>query len=377
MTNIIAALKQQDRVCKICIDGIPNSLLKRFAAISTPFPALTDLELLSTDEEPPILPDSFLGGSAPLLQYLGFLGVPFPALPKLLLSATNLVDLQLWDLPPSGYISPEAIVTSVSALTGLESLSLGFRSPRSQPNQEGRPPPPITRVVLPALTWIMFTGDSEYLEDILSRIDTPLLGEVHITFFNQPAFDTPSLRDFISRTEPFKAPHRAHLVFSQLHVTVMLFQQDGVADHRKFKLGVSDHPLILGRPSLIEMYNSCFPPFPNLEHLRIYEDRDSQPQWQDYMQSAQWLDLFQSFTSVEDLGLSKNFVGFVAPALGVLIGQQVIEVLPALQNIFLDGLPCSGPTTIRLSLSILQFVATRHGFGSHVGVQFQERGHEW
>jgi hypothetical protein len=47
VTNIIAALKQQNRVCKICIDGIPNSLLQRFAA---PFPALTDLELLSTDE---------------------------------------------------------------------------------------------------------------------------------------------------------------------------------------------------------------------------------------------------------------------------------------------------------------------------------------
>jgi hypothetical protein len=331
VTNIIAALKQQNRVCKICIEGIPNSLLKRFAAVSTPFPALTDLELLSTDEEPPILPDSFLGGSAPHLQYLGLDGVPFPALPKLLLSATNLADLQLSDLPPSGYMSPEAIVTSLSALTGLESLSLGFRSPRSWPNREDRPPPPLTRVVLPALTWIRFTGDSEYLEDTLSRIDTPLLCEVHITFFNQPAFDTPSLRDFISRTEPFKAPLRAHLVFSQLHVTVMLFHQNGVADHRKFKLGVSGYPPGWERPSLVQMYNSCFPPFPTLEHLRIDEDRDSQPQWQDYVQSAQWLDLFQSFTSVEDLGLSKNFVGFVAPALGGLTGQQVIEVLPTLQ----------------------------------------------
>ena len=373
VTNIIAALKQQNRVCKICIDGIPNSLLKRFAVISTPFPALTDLELLSTDEEPPILPDSFLGGSAPHLQYLGLDGVSFPALPKLLLSATNLVDLQLSDLPPSGYISPEAIVTSLSALTGLESLSLEFQSPRSWPNQEleGRPPPPLTRVVLPALTWIRFTSDSEYVEDTLSRIDTPRLCEVHITFFNQPAFDTPSLRDFISRTEPFKTPHRAHLVFSQLHVTVMLFHKNGVADHRKFKLGVLGDLPGWERPSLVQMYNSCFPPFSTLEHLRIHEDRDSQPQWQDYVQSAQWFDLFQSFTSVKDLGLSKNFVGFVAPALGGLTGQQVIEVLPALQNIFLDGLPSSGPVNIRHSLSILQFVATRHGFRSHVGVQLQ------
>jgi hypothetical protein len=249
VANIIAALKQQNRVCKICLDDIPNSLLQRFAAISTPFPALTDLELCSTDENPPILPNSFLGGFAPLLRDLGLYGVPFPALPKLLLFATNLVDLRLLDLSPSSYISPEAIVTSLSSVTRLRSLSLGFRYPQSQPNIAGRLPPPLTRVVFLALTEFWFTGDSEYLEDILPRIDTPLLCEVDITFFDQPAFDTPSLRDFISRTEIFKAPLRAHMTFSQLDVTVMLFHQNGVADHRKFQLGMSDYPPGWERPS--------------------------------------------------------------------------------------------------------------------------------
>ena len=31
LTNIMAALKKPNRVCKICINGIPNSLLKTFA----------------------------------------------------------------------------------------------------------------------------------------------------------------------------------------------------------------------------------------------------------------------------------------------------------------------------------------------------------
>jgi len=367
VTNITAALKKQNRVCKICIDGIPNSLLKKFAAISTPFPALTDLELLSTDENPPILPDSFLGGSAPLLRDLGLYGVPFPALPKLLLSATNLVSLRLWRLPHSGYMSPDAIVTGLSPLTRLESLSLHFLSPRSQANQQGRLPPPLTRVVLPALTEISFTGDSRYLEDTVSRIDTPLLSEVDVTFFNQLAFNTPSLSHFISRTELFKTPHRAHMIFSRLHVTVKLFRQNEVTDHRKFQLGTScDLP-----PSPVQMYNSFFPPFPTLEHLRIYEDRYSQPQWQDYTDSAQWLALFHPFTSVKDLELSRNFVGFVAPALGGLIGQQVTEVLPALQTIFLDG-PQSDTTSVHPA--ILQFVAARYGFGSHMSVQYRGRG---
>ena len=136
-----------------------------------------------------------------------------------------------------------------SRVTRLRSLSLGFRYPQSQPNIAGRLPPPLTRVVFLALTEFWFTGDSEYLEDILPRIDTPLLCEVDITFFDQPAFDTPSLRDFISRTEIFKAPLRAHMTFSQLDVTVMLFHQNGVADHRKFQLGMSDYPPGWERPS--------------------------------------------------------------------------------------------------------------------------------
>src|SRR5216683_6766706 len=45
VTNIISALQQHNRVCTIDIDGGPNSLLKEFAAMQEPFPALTDLEL--------------------------------------------------------------------------------------------------------------------------------------------------------------------------------------------------------------------------------------------------------------------------------------------------------------------------------------------
>jgi len=57
---IIAALKQQhNRVCQISIWGIPNSLLKKFAAIKMPFPALTHLMLqLATDENAPVILNS-------------------------------------------------------------------------------------------------------------------------------------------------------------------------------------------------------------------------------------------------------------------------------------------------------------------------------
>jgi hypothetical protein len=69
VTNIISALQQHNRVCKIHIWNAPSSLLKEFAAMQGPFPALTELSL-SLAENPPVLPDSFLGRSAPRLRSL-------------------------------------------------------------------------------------------------------------------------------------------------------------------------------------------------------------------------------------------------------------------------------------------------------------------
>jgi len=68
--NIVAALKQHNRVRKIYIDGIPNTLWNKIRAVKKrdPFSALTSLQLSSKNSNPPTLPDSFLGGSMPQLQ---------------------------------------------------------------------------------------------------------------------------------------------------------------------------------------------------------------------------------------------------------------------------------------------------------------------
>jgi hypothetical protein len=102
---------------------------KVLAAMQAPFPALTDLQLwCGSDETAPVIPDTFLGGSAPLLQSFTANAILYPGLPKLLSSATHLAKLQLWDIPDSTYISPEAMATCLSASSRLEQLSLQFRS---------------------------------------------------------------------------------------------------------------------------------------------------------------------------------------------------------------------------------------------------------
>jgi hypothetical protein len=231
MDNILAALKHNDRVYGVGLGKITNSQLENvWAAMEVPFPELESLCLLCHDkgETAPVVPDSLLGGSALRLRCLSLthISFPFPLLRKLLLSTTHLTTLYLSDIPQPGYISPKAMVTFLSTLTTLESLYLRFKSPRPRPVQESRRLPTPTRTLLPVLSRLVFRGISEYLEDLLARIDAPLLDCLGITFFHQLIFDTPQLAQFISRTPklmiPLKLPDAACIVFSELDIHVVL-----------------------------------------------------------------------------------------------------------------------------------------------------------
>ena len=138
VTRLMTALRQHNQVCKIsyCNGQFQDSFLKEFVAIDKPFLALTTLKLFfSFGKEVPVLPDSFLGGSAPCLRSLDLNGISYPSIGKLLSSTTNLVRLSLWDIPHSRYIAPKMIVPCLSMLPRLKSLFLGFRYPQSWAHQ--------------------------------------------------------------------------------------------------------------------------------------------------------------------------------------------------------------------------------------------------
>src|SRR6266851_1810857 len=292
---------------------------------------------------------------------------PFPALPKLLLSTNDLVTLHLHDIPRSGYISPEAMVTALSTLTSLEILDLLFRSPRSQADRASRRPPPLTRVVLPALTSLTFKGDSEYLENIVSRLEAPLLSYTNITFFNQLIFDTPLLRHFISCTEIVREAYRAYISCHRNTARFSLYSRNGTDEEEsKVMLWISCEPLDWQISSLAQVCSTSFPPLPTLERLDIdiYNGRDLLLEWQDDMEDTQWLELLRPFASVQDLDLSEDSVPFVAPALQELSGETAIEVLPALQNLSLTGRQPSEPA----KEAIGKFIAARQLSGCPITV---------
>jgi hypothetical protein len=359
--EIIAALERKDRVVEICLFSVDGSNLENIlAAMQVPFPELTSLILSpNVDNEdrmvvvPKVVPDSFMGGSAPRLQNILLECISFPGLPKLLLSATHLVTLLLDNIPHSGYISPSAMVTSLSTLNSLEYLSLRFESPQSHPDWTSRAPPPLTRSVLPALTQFLFKGVSEYLDDVVACIDAPKLKILKIVFFNQIVFDSPQLIQFICRTPMVKAFEKALVVFTDGASRVSLSSQ--TPDHVVLYVHISCIELDWQVSSMEQVCASCLPPFSTLEDLYIYDYKYSHLVWQDNMENTLWLELLRPFTAVKNLYLSGKFASRIMPALQELVGGRSTEVLPTLQNIFLEELQPSKT----VQACIQQFVATR------------------
>jgi hypothetical protein len=369
--NILAALAHADRVCHIDLRGIPSSLLGRFtAAMQEFFPVLIGLRLSSSDERAPPLPDSLLCGSAPRLRSLYMSGIPFLALPKLLLSATGLVELDLSDIPDSGYISSEAIAICLSAMARIEQLHIGFRSPQLRPDFDNRRPSPPTRTILPFLTSLMFQGNSDYLEGLLSRINAPRLNIIAMTFFNQLVFDIVQLPRFIDRTGKLNTFNSADMVFGKYSVEIKLSLRTGTVEPQTLALEVACEESDWQVSSLAQICSLSLPPLSTLEWLYIHESRDQRPHWQDDMENDQWLELLHPFSKVKNLYLSEEVARRVAPALQDLSEEMVPDVLPALENLFLEGRQPPG----KVQEAVRQFVATRQHSGYPVVVHVGQEG---
>jgi hypothetical protein len=369
---MIVALKRHDRICKIDLAVTPILLEKPILlAMTGSYPVLTTLRLHESHHwhtiNLPVFPDSFFDGFTQHLQELELDRIPFPGLGKLLLSTSSLVKLRLFNIPRSGYISPEVIVTCLSTLTRLQCLSLQFQYPQSQADRARRRPLTVPHIVLPALNTLQFQGDSNYLEDTVSQIDAPRLKSLNITFFDQSVFETPLLRHFISRTEKFHALHRASLVFGSSGIFVILFPPKGMADHGWLMLEVRCRESARRFSSLVQVCGSSLPPLPTLERLHT---RGYQSTVQPHMEITGCVKLLRLFTFLKNLDLSGELVPHVAIALKELARESVTEVLPALQNIFVDGRSASE----HVKEDIEQFVAARQLSGFPVVVHYREEG---
>ena len=366
MENVIAALQHRDCVRRVILHDfrVPDRKLKVFLELMQhPFPTLTMLELWKwSNKEAAVISDSFLGGSAPLLQSLALSHVAFPGLPKLLLSASHLVLLDLGNIPLAGYISPEVMVASLSSMTQLRYFGLAFDSPPSRPSRESRRPPMI-RTALPALTRCLLQADSEYVEDFVARIDAPLLHDIEISFFYQALFDIPQLSQFINRVESFNKRNATISFLNRDASVVFSSESDGYLMLR-FLCNHANRQL----SSVAQLCGMSLRPISTSENLIVTIDSDNPQHFgQSDIEHSQWEEILYPFTNVKNIFLDEDVGLHITTVLQGLVIERVTQVLPTLLSLFIKGLQSAGPTRKAAE----SFVAARQRFGHPVAI------HRW
>jgi len=295
------------------------------------------------------LPLEFLGGSAPCLRVARLESIRFPALPHLLSSARDLVNLQLHRIPVEGYVSPMAMVAGLSSSTNLRELLIEFQFPKSPLDRRILFPPPRRHVVLPALTKFSFRGVSEYLEDFVARIRTPSLHHVEIRYFNQLIFHVPQLVRFIKRTENLGPFNQADVTWSVDGImTSLLSSETGVY----VALQILCHEMDWQLSSLAQLCSQLHPLVSRVEWLDMAMKKIPQPNWQDDMDATQWLEVFRTFTAVYALHLGSVVLSSVLSALEGLNADSAAQMLPALRDLWFDSDSPEQPSSVQEALKL-------------------------
>jgi hypothetical protein len=326
--NIIAALKQFDRVSSIGLT-LTKSLLKKLSAISEPFSELEELSLLSLDNVQSTLPGTFRWGS--LLRTLHSTKIAFPLFPQLLLPSQGLVDLQLHQIPSSGYFSPEAFANALSGMIHLRTLSLHFLSFPHRRNFLRLPPQSGERIGLPALTYLNYRGTSKYLDVFVARIDAPLLGDADITFFFQPVMDASQLGRFIERTEMRISFSQAR-VQTSAHAISISFTSSITST--RLRILISCEQLDWQIFGLAQVCDQFSPFLFHVEELSI--DSTQSSSGQDDVAGEPWLELVRSFNGARNFRVADKITTGILCALGRVDGGRT-SVLPALCHLRLEN----------------------------------------
>jgi hypothetical protein len=371
-----AAMMYTNRVRTIELNIKAFQLQRLASSMQVQFPALKHLTLrchtfalplpLPFTYPAPSLPDGFLDGLSPRLQHLELHWISFPALPKLLLSVTELVYLSLSKIPHSGYISPDAIASSLAVLSNLKYLTIEFESPVSRPGRESRRLPPSTRTILPALIHFQFQGVSKYLEDLLAWVEAPFLDSIKVVFFYQRIFDIPQLAQFMGLTTRFQTHNEAQVLLNGhgVHVESLPPFPMTRTSHERSWLRIPCRNIDFQLLSLVQVLTSFFPSIYTVEHLYIRWDRFSTSEWQGNINNMRWIDVLRQFTAVKNLYLSKESAKCIALTLKDLVGERATNVLPALEGLFLEEYQPSG----HVQEAIGHFVAARQLLGHPVAV---------
>ena len=332
--NLVAALDNPGRLRRVDLYLTRAQLAEVATAMQQPLPTLTHLSWQSVDVNASPFSDGFLGGSTPCLQDLHLDGIVYPALPALLLSARGLVYLSLGNIPPSGYISPESLVACLAALPKLKSFDIEYLSATSHPHL-----PPVMRSLLPALTSFGFHGHSEYLEDLVSLIDSPRLNRLDVDYSTRFSVQFPQLFKFIDRSEDpnLSVIKHADVIFSHYSVDLEAYPcLESSRDSTRVIISIECKKIESQLCHISQVFSQPSTMLSRVVHLKLIQCAADVEYHID-----EWLNLLHQFSRVRTLYVSQGFSECIALALEHTTGDMVVEVLPVVDLIFLDDRPTS------------------------------------
>jgi len=177
------------------------------------------------------------------------------------------------------------------------------------------------------------------LEDLLARIDIPLLYNLFIEFFmDLNNFHVPQLHRLIGHAE-FNEFNRANVWIYNHCIRLVLYSNTvEINDRRRLELQIKcrwlDHQL----SSLAQVCSSSFLLISALEEVQIREGGSlSSSHWKNSTQNARCLELLNRFTGLKNLYLTHGIAQHFCGALQELSRERTTEVLSALRNLFVRG----------------------------------------
>ena len=311
--EVAAALKHSNRIHEIKLKISTSMLAESTAWVENSFAALEFLDLRSFSHEPTVVPNAFLmGGSDGPPRRLRKIALANVSLPRGLLRPNrDLVTLSLKVNHYAGSLSAETLALALAETHRLETLSVySHPLPASYPDQRSAQRSSLTnthtRVNLCALATLNLEGPCEYLEDLVSRIDAPILEHLAASF-HRSVFDVPQLSQFISRTNLLSSlPNRTSIKFSYYQGLVIRhhFMPLELPPPRKalsLTLSITKHWVWTDwiASEVLHICGQLSPFTSSVERLCIeiqFISRDND--------AEQWLELLGAFRSVQDLHLS-------------------------------------------------------------------------
>ncbi|KAH9955498.1 hypothetical protein BC827DRAFT_873403 [Russula dissimulans] len=336
--GILLALKDRDRVRRICLNMPVPNLQSLTMALEGEFPILEYLCLgpMTKQNTSLMFPGSF---RAPRLHHLVLRSYAFPIGSPFLTTAMSLVTLSLQWIPPSDYFRPNELLQRLSLMPQLETLGIFFRSPvrNLDVKRELLIMPCMPRVTLPNLRCLGFGGASAYLEALLPCMTVPLLAKLQIMFLYQSTFHLPYFPQFLNAADNLKF-NSATLMFGKKWLFVKVYPHK---EARMYAL----HLVIRCQPDLFSQVWSAAQISSALRDVLLTVEDLSLKYWRHDVSSEQlnepyppqWRDLLMSFSKVKTLQVDPELVDQLSNSLQDN-GESPVVLLPELKKLSYSSL---------------------------------------